>query len=245
LQKIGESSFDYCPSLDSIRIPSTATEVGKGAFHGCAGLKEVELNEGLEKIYDQAFSRCRSLDSIRFPSTVTEVGEEAFEGCTELKEVELNGGLRQIGVGALDSCPSLESIKCPCISRRLKVLIQNSHAEIENKINEIPGAEWRGGEMLMSFELTGYYDWKSMRERILDLTKYYELKEATNIFELALWKGRTSKGSSASMGEREACRIEVPGFVKGAVLQFFLTMDMGEPQSGKELKFTGHFPREY
>ncbi|KAL7534114.1 hypothetical protein ACHAXR_005638 [Thalassiosira sp. AJA248-18] len=189
------------------------------AFFGCYELKEVDLNEGLPIIGDRAFSGCKSLEIIKFPSSVTEVGNMAFWGCAGLKEVELNEGLQRFGGGAFDSCPSLESIKLPCMSRRLEVLIQNNHAEIENKINEIPGVEWRGGEMLISFDQTGYDDWKSTRERILDLTAYYELKEVTNVFELALWKARISEESAS--GEREAWRIEVPGFVKGAVLQFF------------------------
>ncbi|KAL7526825.1 hypothetical protein ACHAXR_001669 [Thalassiosira sp. AJA248-18] len=216
LLKIGIRAFSGCESLDSIRFPSTITEVGEEAFSSCDRLKEVELNEGLLKIGEGAFYSCPSLHSIRFSSTITEVGEEAFYRCTELKEVELNEGLRRVGAGAFD--PFLESVKFPCISRRLGVLIQNSHAEIENKINEIPGAEWRGGEMLISFEQTERDDWKSTRDRFLGVTTYYELKEATNIFELALWK---AKISAKSAGTYEACRVEVPGPVKGAVLQFF------------------------
>ncbi|KAL7526702.1 hypothetical protein ACHAXR_001607 [Thalassiosira sp. AJA248-18] len=218
LRKIGGGAFYGC-SLERIKFPSTLTEVGDSAFFGCIKLNGVFLNEGLQKIGAGAFYGC-SLESIKFPSTLIVICHDAFRDCKQVKEVMINEGLQKIGRRAFDWCPHLESIKFPCISRRLEVLIQNSRAEIENKINEIPGVEWRGAEMLISFGATGYDDWKRTRERILGLVTHYELKEATTIFELALWKARISTEAISSVDERDECRIDVVGPVKDAVLQF-------------------------
>ena len=45
------------------------------------------------------------------------------------------------------------------------------------------------------------------------------MKEATTLFELALWKARIDQADDAN-GNRNAHRIEVPGPVKDAILQY-------------------------
>ncbi|MGN1065620.1 MAG: leucine-rich repeat protein [Thermoguttaceae bacterium] len=35
---IGDGAFDNCPSLSSIKIPSSVTSIGDGAFDGCPNL---------------------------------------------------------------------------------------------------------------------------------------------------------------------------------------------------------------
>ena len=63
-------------------------------------------------------------------------------------------------------------------------------------------------------------NWKSFREsidKITNLINYYEVKEATSLFELALWKATMEQ---ANRPTREACRIEVPGPVKETILQY-------------------------
>ena len=60
-------------SLESIKLPSTVTEIGSFAFTGCSNLREVMFNDRLQKIGDRAFYNCSSLESITLPSTVTEM----------------------------------------------------------------------------------------------------------------------------------------------------------------------------
>ena len=64
-------------------------------------------------------------------------------------------------------------------------------------------------------------EWGYVKLRIdpvIKWIKYYEMKEATTIFELALWKAKIDQGEDDVF--RPACRIEVPGPVKGAILQY-------------------------
>ena len=71
LQNIEDGAFHNCSSLESIKLPSTVTEIGRDAFCGCFNLREVTFNDGLQKIGDEAFTHCTSLESIILPSTVT------------------------------------------------------------------------------------------------------------------------------------------------------------------------------
>ncbi|KAL7529432.1 hypothetical protein ACHAXR_002965, partial [Thalassiosira sp. AJA248-18] len=224
LQKIGIVAFHDCSSLERIKLPSTLTEVGNGTFLRCSNLRDVVLNEGLQTIGKKAFARCPLLESINFPSTVVEVGDEAFRYCDILRDVVLNEGIQKIGEQAFGYCDSLDNIKFPCISRRLQALSQSGQQAMENKINDITAVEWRGGEILISLEsVAGGENWETTRETldwVLGLIGYYELKEATAIFELALWKAMISV-EAAGIDEHGACRIGVPGPVKAAVLQYF------------------------
>jgi len=99
--------------LESIRLPSTVSDVGERAFHNCCELREVKLNKGLLTIAERAFSGCSSLESIALPSTVSDIGKHAFSYCSSLKEVKLKEGLLAIGEGAFQCCSSLESIALP------------------------------------------------------------------------------------------------------------------------------------
>ena len=63
-------------------------------------------------------------------------------------------------------------------------------------------------------------NWGTSRRLLLDILQlicYQELKEATTIVELALWKAK-----------RQLDRVEFPGPAKDAVLQFLLTIDQIE-----------------
>ena len=56
--------------------------------------------------------------------------------------------------------------------------------------------------------------------RITGLVSYYELKEATTTFELALWKFNLDQADATNTTNRAAYRIDVPGPVKDIMLQY-------------------------
>jgi len=49
---------------------------------------------------------------------------------------------------------------------------------------------------------------------------YYELKEATSTFELALWKSKLDQSDAINTTNRAAYLIDVPGPVKDTLLQY-------------------------
>ena len=67
-------------------------------------------------------------------------------------------------------------------------------------------------------------NWNRVREslaKIVRLISYYEIKERTSIFELALWKFKLDQVvDRANPIQRKKCRIDVPGPVKDIILQY-------------------------
>ena len=60
---------------------------------------------------------------------------------------------------------------------------------------------------------------KEKVNKIVGLIAYYEVKEATTMFELALWKARIDQAGEANIS-RNAHRVEVPGPVRDTILQY-------------------------
>ena len=226
LQKIWMSAFFECTSLSSITLPSSVIEIGEGAFQYCSNVSEVILNEGLQKIGKWAFCNCTSLQSITVSSTITEIGGYAFYYCSNLREVVFYGVPREMGKNAFYGCSSLERFTFPIISMRLDTLIQTGHwEEIENEVNEVRGVvERRGGELIVSAEaIEDGNNWNTARARldeIIRLISCYELKEATSILELALWKFKLDQVDEDNPIPRKKCRMDVPGPVKDIILQY-------------------------
>lgn len=50
----------------------------------------------------------------------------------------------------------------------------------------------------------------------------------STLFELALWKFKIDQTDKKSDMSRRACRIEVPGTVKDAILQFLVSADVAD-----------------
>ena len=242
LVKIGDFSFSRCVSLISITFPSSVTEIGKDAFNKCSTLKEVVLNEGLKKIKFNAFSGCSSLESITIPTSVTEIAFMAFKDCNSLREVVCIEGLPKVECNTFCDCPTLERITFPNLSSRLNAIIHSGQVDVQNKIQQLinrSGIEWLiGGTIYIPNVARSSDMWALVKERvdqIVEWIKYYELREATTLFELALWKARMDqiffcerdrkKVKMDQVGDtdrhdRGLHRVEVPGPVKDAILQY-------------------------
>jgi len=230
LKIIGKHSFRNCKSLQRIIIPSSVLEIGRSAFEGCVQLRELVFHEGIKKIEKSAFSQCSSLESISLPSTLNEIGDYSFLFCSRLREIHINNERMQIGDNALYHCRSLQRIKLPSIAARLEAIIQSGHIDIISKIDRLCtiGITRCGSEIFIHPETPGAIGngayWKITQRklyRIVNLITYYETVEATTLFEMALWKSKIDQYSDrANPTSRMACRIEVPGPVKDAILQY-------------------------
>ena len=238
IQKIEQKAFLHCNSLESITLPSTLTAVAMAVFCGCSNLREVVLNEGIQKIGCYAFEGCTSLETITFPSTVTEIKERAFTECSSLREIILlNEQIQKIGHEAFGTAPergaSIRGIPCrfPNISTRLENITRAGQTEVISKIDVICGpaerrgrVERRNNELFVTLHTLLYY-WEDTTKQtmcqIVKLIAYYELKEAATLFELAMWKTKMEQEGDHPIN-RAACRIDVPGPIKDAILGYLI-----------------------
>jgi len=230
IKKIGDRVFYECRSLESITLPSTLLEIGKYAFAACNNLRTVVLNEGLKKVDFYGFACCTSLQSITLPSTLTTIGSYAFTGCNRIREVViLNESVdRGIIKKVMLTCISVRKLNFPKLSTRLKNISKIDHWSnvIRDKIDAILQIVRRdnGGFLISTRDRGEMVDWKPVKQSFDDIYKlisYYELKEATSLFELALWKAKIDQADNVvELASRDACRIEVPGPVKDTILQY-------------------------
>ena len=233
LREIGGKAFCECTSIERITTPSTVVEIGEFAFMKCVRLRELVFSEGMKKIGFNALEGCTSLENISIPSTVVEIGNYAFSGCSNLREVVIHNEEIQIGGESFLRCTSLERFKFPGLSTRLDNIIQAGQRDIEAKMDGISAVEWRSGELTipvvhreienrlwgMEIVIAAVVDEEKLN-KIIRLIRHYEMKEATTLFELALWKATIDQADNDDNIDRIAHRIEVPGPVKDTILQY-------------------------
>lgn len=230
--------------FDTVALPSTIIEIGEGAFTHCDYLGDIVLNEGLQKIGDSAFSFCNALETITIPSTVTEIGNFAFANSTCLKDVLIHDGVQKIGPKAFLKCFGLGRFIFPNIATRLATITPAGRNRVERKIDEVSLLERRGSEVSIYAEalirsgiygsthnmpfVRAIFKWDQVKElldKIVRLIVCHEIKDATTLFELALWKYKMDQEDGNNPIDRNACRIDVPGPVKDSILQYLCSKD--------------------
>ena len=90
---IGESAFQGCDSLSSVKAGFNLKTIGDRAFASCPMLTSVELNEGLETIGDDAFQKCEKIETVVLPASLDALGDSAFSGCADNLVVEFLGDI--------------------------------------------------------------------------------------------------------------------------------------------------------
>ena len=120
----------------------------------------------------------------------------------------------------------LECVKFITLSTSLEAILQAGHTEVENKIDAaIHDSTIERIESVISIPAIsiGRESWGTLRaslDKIVALIAYYELKDATTILELALWKAKIDQADETNRVNHDAYRIDVPGPVKDTILQY-------------------------
>ena len=102
--------LDHCKKLISVTIADSVTSIGDSAFNGCESLTTIRLPNSLTEIPAFVFSNCKSLTSITIPDGVTSIGDGAFSGCESLNNVIIPERVNSIGKYVFQSCSSLTSL---------------------------------------------------------------------------------------------------------------------------------------
>ena len=92
--------------LKDISIPSSVTNIGHGAFYGCANLTNVSLHARIDRIRDSMFLGT-GLKTIAIPETVSAIDYAAFNSCSNLCEITTPASVKEIGEFAFGACYSL------------------------------------------------------------------------------------------------------------------------------------------
>ncbi len=113
VETIGAGAFQYCKSLDvDLSKMRLLSSIGRAAFEE-AGIKEVNLPEGIISIPEFTFKNCKQLTKVVYPAGFMEVSNNTFEGCENLSEVSLPTSLAYIRNNAFSGCTALKKITIP------------------------------------------------------------------------------------------------------------------------------------
>ena len=91
----GRSPFFFYENLryvEDISSNRSINKIGDSAFSGCKSLERVEYFFSVETIGNEAFRGCENLKEVRLGSSVKEIGTHAFFDCSALEVLNLGRG---------------------------------------------------------------------------------------------------------------------------------------------------------
>jgi hypothetical protein len=110
----------YHTELTTITLPTTVTDIGRGAFQNCHFLKTVRFGHNIKTIDDFSFSQCRQLERLVFLTSPAFISPSAFEESDELESVKLipdrsDPGQIHLGAFAVTTFPN--NVKLTIVDR--------------------------------------------------------------------------------------------------------------------------------
>ena len=106
----GSMTFAYCHKLTETNLPLSFKTIGPLMYHGCMGLENIVIPDGVETIGEEAFSFCTNLKSVKFGSSVREIKKDAFKHCEYLEWISVGVALKTVGDGAFYRNDSLTDV---------------------------------------------------------------------------------------------------------------------------------------
>jgi hypothetical protein len=96
---IETTSFFDCRSLRTISLPNNVF-LGQSVFESCLSLESITLPTGATNTGGSLFRTCSSLASCNIPNTITAIQNQLFDGCVSLKELEFHNAVTSVGVSS-------------------------------------------------------------------------------------------------------------------------------------------------
>ncbi|MBO4806838.1 MAG: leucine-rich repeat protein [Paludibacteraceae bacterium] len=107
---IGWGAFSKNPYIKNIVLPKSVEILDKHAFEGCTSLRSVVMEEGVKIIDEYAFMGCPQLEEITFPESLCKIGSSAFHDCVSLKKLHIPSKVETIGSEAFRGCSGLTEL---------------------------------------------------------------------------------------------------------------------------------------
>ena len=92
-----QSEAFYGSGVETIILPNSVANLGKGVFENCVNLRSADLGGSLKILSRSTFQSCSSLTDVKLPSTLRQIGGEAFRYCKSLTHIDLPPKLFNIG----------------------------------------------------------------------------------------------------------------------------------------------------
>ncbi len=214
-------TFKVLTRLENVSIYSdeyTQTSIDAGAFEGMESLRSVVFENNISEIGYGAFRGCAHLLNVQFysyqwnelyDSDVTKIGARAFENCNWLNKVDLNPAIREIGdyafrhtyIKELD-IGSIQNEEFTLGEGVFSDSLQLESVNLGDKITSIPKSTFEGSPRLTKVV---YSDQMTSVG-----AKAFKNCEALKNFEIK--KSLTSIGAEAFMGTG-FCNILVPRWI--------------------------------
>lgn len=134
---VGEGAFADSDGVEiSFDEGCLLTSIGEDAFANCTGLKRIPLGEGLQEIAPWSFSGCTGLKEIVIPESVTAIRENAFGECSSLQRVILHEGVSVIEDSAFEDCDSLSAVYYYGSAEQIDALLEQKTARNNKTLQE-------------------------------------------------------------------------------------------------------------
>lgn len=108
--KVTDWLFCNFHKVKSIKLPTSITSIGEGAFAGCGELISMDIPQGVTSVGEYAFGDCINLNSINIPETVTKIDRQAFQYCSHLAKIKLPESVTKLSYGLFLNCSNLKDI---------------------------------------------------------------------------------------------------------------------------------------
>lgn len=108
--KVTHLLFGNFYKVRSIKLPTSITSIGEGAFAGCGELISMDIPQGVTSVGEYAFGDCINLNSINIPETVTKIDRQAFQYCSHLAKIKLPESVTKLSYGLFLNCSNLKDI---------------------------------------------------------------------------------------------------------------------------------------
>lgn len=126
--KLGSAVCESVRSLESVEITGSV-QIGRSAFHGCIGLVNVNLGEGVTfetstMGHSNAFDGCTALKQVRIPGSVKTLPSGTFAGCS-LDLLVLEEGVERVAKEAFDYTKKIKTIVLPSTMKSVNFSYNN------------------------------------------------------------------------------------------------------------------------